>query len=257
MKLTLSLISNRPQDVLAMIETIPKGLHPISMEDIHIALAYQSPLDQLLGQIETRCHELGIHNFDSVKGEFRKNGLFHYGQARSESWKLARGEYVLICDDDFRFGTGTKTAKFTSGERLIDAMNFIDNQNDKIIIQLTTFFGSVGKHREFWPISKNSLWATDRGIFLKNHGFDLIHPNVLLPGAGEDVAIFATHLAMGYQAFKGFKAITNKAPSKVLYTSRNPNYDYDAVVTNGVIGAIRKHYPWFHLDRRLLDRPAS
>ena len=190
-----------------------------------------------------------------------------FGKARMHSFQMATdADYLIMCDDDFRFRDGKSTHHFqwSAGERYLDAIEYLKNQKSCSAVFMKGYLGGLPSGRWILPMC-SGFYETGLGIVIpgKSRPYKhIIDPQFLVTGAGEDTAIAITGIMQGYYPAKALNTAATKKPTKKMLikegkSSKNKapanlkTNQLDFVNKHGVFSFISKKYGSFELGKRL------
>jgi hypothetical protein len=176
-----------------------------------------------------------------------KGPLFNFVEARIHSLSLVNqmSDYIIWCDDDFRFKSGTPSMKCNAGARYQDAIDYMEANPSCGIVQMTGFLGGAPFGRKVIP-TFGGFMETALGLVLrgKKRGYkDLIDPRLKIIGGGSDPAVITTAVANGYYIAKTFNTPIDKDHTKKLFVkngkskanlTKDPSYNHDYLIKEGV-----------------------
>jgi hypothetical protein len=179
-------------------------------------------------------------------------GMFNWWPNRTKTIQAVKADYYLMTDDDCRFGDKTPSG-FSSWQRYLDAIKYMEKNPDCGVVCMSSFFGGTPFGRKI--ITKdNILFASACGLLLRNiPELDYSHNAFNQAGALEDVAAVFSRIERGYYAAKTFNTPTAKPPSKRIEPGApNRGYDDNYVYVDGLGKIIRDRYndPKWHNDER-------
>lgn len=105
----------------------------------------------------------------------------------------------LLCDDDFKFSSGTPQQKKSSGMKYLDCINFLEENERCGVITVKGFLGGYQWGEDIKRVW-HDMYSTNRGLFLRKiEGFNIAPEETLVIRGGleESIAVFA-RLERGY-----------------------------------------------------------
>jgi len=214
----------------------------------HICVSYQDPYtNKDLREIRAMLPQANI-GFMTEPRKVPKGPLFNFVEARIHSLSLVNGmsDYIIWCDDDFRFTDGASTKLgLTAGQRYQDAIDYLEANPACGIVQMTGHLGGSQFGRKVIPIF-GGFMETALGLVLRGRkrGYkDLIDPRLKVIGGGSDPAVMMTAVANGYYIAKTFNTPINKDHTKKLFVANgkskvnltdDPSYNHEYLIKKGV-----------------------
>lgn len=167
-------------------------------------------------------------------------------------------KYYLFIDDDFKLSPGTKKFKFTSGQRYLQSLDYLERWPRCGLINTKSFLGGHKWGLKIGP-TKHDMYATNRGLFLrsmKKHGF-LLSPEGMhdLRGDLEESALAFARIELGYFPAKQMNNPTIHLTGKLDQYDDDPLNMHNYKVINENVGKwIRERYDdpdWEYEQKRL------
>lgn len=257
MKIAFCVISNRPERMLDFSASFRNAM--VEGHQYSLCLSYQHPYTDF--DLERIGEGLPRQVSFLAKGrkKFKDNSLFDYCGARLHSYSLdLEADYIISCDDDFRFtdGQSTNLYKWSSGERYMDCCKYLEQQKSCGIVLTKGFLGGVPSGRWILPMS-GGFFETGTGIVIRGWERpyqDIIHPRLKVPGVGDDIAVSMTSMLHGYYVAKALNTTTLKDHTKKIIikkgkSSKNfykdQNYDLKMMNEKGVLAKAKKEFGEF------------
>jgi len=186
MKVSFCLITNNPEAFKRFVGTIDHAL--VSGWSYSLCVSYEQPFLK---------SDLVTNKKLNMITKYRKTpDKFCFATARLQSFELApkNSDYIIMCDDDFRFTKGSANNRYSASERYKDAILYMEKNPECSAVYMKGFLGGVPYGRKVLPMV-DGFYSTGKGIIIKskNRKYDnIINPEYVVPGVGEDSAIAIT-----------------------------------------------------------------
>lgn len=245
--LSICVISNQPHAMMGFVSSIEKDSMLNAIPKIELCLSYQFSDYIVENGIKPICENKGIKLVSAPTPSPHRDsdGRFNYARSRAHSVSMASQPFIMLADSDFEFQSHAGKMNYSSGDRIMDAIQLLQSNPEVGIVRLSSAFGGSHLGRSFIEF-KSSCASTDRGLILRNSEVHpLIEPEFLVAGVGEDVAIILSKFIQGFNAMKGFNSITNRPVCKHF----GKGYDIE-LERGGLLGTIDGLYPRFTIDTK-------
>ncbi len=213
-------------------------------------------------QIEEMVSGINAAGFD-VKWQFTEGWLkpILFTAMRDVCASLDPGlDVYMLCDDDFRFVSGTPKFPVTNGHRYLQMLHYMSKYPKCGVVNAKGFFGGYHQQYKISP-TWNDMYSTNRGTMLRSmreHGFSLHAPDCIeMRGALEESMSVFNRIQLGYFPAKAMN-IPTVHTTRVLKVSDGDLDPYDMhhpdVIAENAQKYIREKYSdetWEYEQKRL------
>jgi len=136
-------------------------------------------------------------------------------------------KYYMFVDDDFRFSGPTPSMPFTSGQRYLQVIDYLERMPYCGVVNVKGFLGGKTTGTKIVP-AREEMIATGRGTFFRNmhhqHGFSLYFKECLgLVGGLEETLAAYVRVELGYWIAKQMNNPTVHWATRVSSTALAPD----------------------------------
>jgi glycosyltransferase involved in cell wall biosynthesis len=259
MKIAFSVITNRHDKMARFASTFSNAM--VKGHEYIVSMSYEDPVMPHPIRLALP-EEVGFRHIKRITNP----PPFWAGHARTLGFDIVKDcDYIIMCDDDFQFTAGTKCYPFSAGKRYIDAVEYLESNPACGSVIMKNFMGGSNLGRSIIPM-QNGYFETALGAVVRGKDRpykDIIDPYFLMPGVGEDVAIFITPIMNGYYVAKARntptkKDVTKKVLVRVGSSSKNLctdiNYNHAWMMKHGVFSKFVEMFGEFEHGKRLPPR---
>jgi len=235
-KIGIILVSNREQVIrdnwLSTLKALDKFRDKI---DTGFSFVVQEPVSESLIR---ELQKLGpvVHK--------KKMSPFNWVETKNEACRNVDAKYWLNTDDDFKFDGMNTTGDWTTAERYMDAVIYLDDHPKCGYVMMNGFFGGHAFGKEI-RLAKTGMWALRCGAFLRNvtKEWTYARPELNRPGALDETAAVYSRIEEGYFPARGFNTpVYNGRTKRIQDNHDRIEYNNAYIYSKGIGAAIREYY---------------
>lgn len=214
LKVSFSVPTHRPDEYFTYFESSLEHIEcMLDFCDVEIAFVFQKPWNR--NNIELATDNLINKGFTVQIGFDKASYCPSMTSFRNQSFMISSdADFYIVADCNFEFSYGTKQYPYSSGERYIECLRYLNYfQKCGFVMCEGSLGGSVQKTEI--SSTKTGLFATTRGIVVRNIGWEKLFKDTTHLIGGLEESVLCYHLIEeGFYPAKQFNNPTRHKAKK-------------------------------------------